>query len=403
MSLNDTPSGERIRISFFGVRNAGKSSLLNSITSQDMAVVSDTPGTTTDPVSKAMELLPLGPVILTDTAGIDDEGALGSLRIQKTRQILNKTDIAVLVTDCTQEESPFEAQLKSLFVEKKIPYITVRNKCDLLAGYENTECPPGEIFVSAAQNININKLKELIAAAYRPEENAVRLVGDIIAHGDLVVLVIPIDESAPKGRLILPQQQAIRDILESGAFAVTTRETELSECLERLGRKPDLVITDSQAFGKVAAVTPKDIPLTSFSILMARYKGFLDTAVKGVIAIDRLNDGDTILISEGCTHHRQCGDIGTVKLPAWLRERTGKELIIETSSGTAFPDDLSKYSLIIHCGGCMLSPREMIYRMKCAEDQGIPFTNYGTAIAFMKGILRRSLSVFPQLSDTIST
>ena len=403
MSLNDTPSGERIRISFFGVRNAGKSSLLNSITSQDMAVVSDTPGTTTDPVSKAMELLPLGPVMLTDTAGIDDEGALGSLRIQKTRQILNKTDIAVLVTDCTQEESPFEAQLKSLFVEKKIPYITVRNKCDLLAGYENTECAADEIFVSAAKNINIDKLKELIAAAYRPEENAVRLVGDIIAHGDLVVLVIPIDESAPKGRLILPQQQAIRDILESGAFAVTTRETELSECLERLGRKPDLVITDSQAFGKVAAVTPKDIPLTSFSILMARYKGFLDTSVKGVIAIDRLNDGDTILISEGCTHHRQCGDIGTVKLPAWLRERTGKELIIETSSGTAFPDDLSKYSLIIHCGGCMLSPREMIYRMKCAMDQGIPFTNYGTAIAFMKGILRRSLSVFPQLADTIST
>ncbi|MCR5807787.1 MAG: [FeFe] hydrogenase H-cluster maturation GTPase HydF, partial [Oscillospiraceae bacterium] len=346
---------------------------------------------------------PLGPVMLTDTAGIDDEGALGSLRIQKTRQILNKTDIAVLVTDCTQEESPFEAQLKSLFVEKKIPYITVRNKCDLLAGYENTECAADEIFVSAAQNININKLKELIAAAYRPEENAVRLVGDIIAHGDLVVLVIPIDESAPKGRLILPQQQAIRDILESGAFTVTTRETELTECLERLGRKPDLVITDSQAFGKVAAVTPKDIPLTSFSILMARYKGFLDTAVKGVIAIDRLNDGDTILISEGCTHHRQCGDIGTVKLPAWLRERTGKELIIETSSGTAFPDDLSKYSLIIHCGGCMLSPREMIYRMKCADDQGIPFTNYGTAIAFMKGILRRSLSVFPQLADTIST
>ncbi len=404
MGLNDTPSGERLRISFFGKRNAGKSSLVNVITNQEISVVSDTLGTTTDPVVKSMELLPLGPVLITDTPGFDDEGTLGSLRVKRTRQILNKTDIAVLVTDATRPIDSSEEELISLFNQKNIPFMVAFNKCDLLSDITayafTTDKMKGlsesnQIYVSATEKININELKEMLGKLIPSDESRVRLVGDIISENQTIVLVIPIDESAPKGRLILPQQQAIRDILESGAYAVTTRETELAELLSKMNPKPDMVITDSQAFELVDKITPDDIPLTSFSILMARYKGFLETAVKGARAIDTLSDGDKVLISEGCTHHRQCGDIGTVKLPNWLRKRTGKELVIETSSGTDFPENLEEYKLIIHCGGCMLSSREMIYRMKCAIDAGVPFTNYGVAIAYMKGILERSLSVFP--------
>ncbi|MBO4864836.1 MAG: [FeFe] hydrogenase H-cluster maturation GTPase HydF [Eubacterium sp.] len=414
MSLNDTPSGERLRISFFGRRNAGKSSLVNVITNQEISVVSDTLGTTTDPVVKAMELLPLGPVLITDTPGFDDEGSLGELRVKRTRQILNKTDIAVLVTDATAEDSEYEQELIGLFKAKDIPYIVVRNKCDLLGvgtdknvgdGTEGNDVADGSvpdantIYVSALTGYHVHELKEKIGSLNPSNGPEVRLVGDVISPGQTVVLVIPIDESAPKGRLILPQQQAIRDILESGAYAVTTRETELKELLDKMAPKPDLVITDSQAFGQVSKDTPADIKLTSFSILMARYKGFLETAVMGAKAIDKLKDGDKVLISEGCTHHRQCGDIGTVKLPRLLKERTGKDLEITATSGADFPDNPEDYSLIIHCGGCMLSSRELIYRMKCAEDAGVPFTNYGVAIAYMKGILERSIEVFPDLLE----
>ena len=406
MSLNDTPSGERLRISFFGRRNAGKSSLVNAITNQEISVVSDTLGTTTDPVVKAMELLPLGPVLITDTPGFDDEGSLGELRVKRARQILNKTDIAVLVTDSSREMDSSEKELTELFVKKNIPYIIAKNKCDLTDPSpmssdtgDGSDAEANTIYVSATEKIRIEELKEMIGHLVPSGDSSVRLVGDIISEKQTIVLVIPIDESAPKGRLILPQQQAIRDILESGAYAVTTRETELKALLDKMNPKPDLVITDSQAFGQVNRDTPADIKLTSFSILMARYKGFLDTAVMGAKAIDSLEDGDKVLISEGCTHHRQCGDIGTVKLPRWLKERTGRELVISTSSGADFPENLEEYKLIIHCGGCMLSPREMIYRMKCAEDAGVPFTNYGVAIAFMKGILERSIEVFPELLE----
>ncbi len=400
MSLNDTPSGERLRISFFGKRNAGKSSLVNAVTNQDLAVVSDTLGTTTDPVSKAMELLPLGPVVITDTPGFDDSGELGELRVRKTKQILNKTDIAVLVTDATRELDTIEQELIRIFEDKMLPYVIVKNKMDLAGNKEALadSKPEGNvIYVSATEKTNINELKELIGKSVNTDGPTVRLVGDIIEPEQMIVLVIPIDESAPKGRLILPQQQAIRDILESGAYSISTRETELADLLEKMNPKPDLVITDSQAFELVSSVVPEDIKLTSFSILMARYKGFLDTVVMGAKAISELKDGDKVLISEGCTHHRQCNDIGTVKLPRFLKQKTGKEIEIVTSSGTEFPEDLSQYSLIIHCGGCMLTSREMIYRMKCAEDAGIPFTNYGVAIAYMKGILPRSLEVFPEL------
>lgn len=406
MSLNDTPSGERLRISFFGKRNAGKSSLVNAVTGQELAVVSDTLGTTTDPVSKAMELLPLGPVVITDTPGFDDSGELGELRVRKTKQILNKTDIAVLVTDASRELDASEQELIDIFKNKNIPYIVVKNKMDLLkdadsqaVSYEKDAS--GVIYVSATEKTNIYELKELIGKSVSTDGPTVRLVGDVISPGQMIVLVIPIDESAPKGRLILPQQQAIRDILESGAYSISTRETELAELLSKMNPKPDLVITDSQAFELVSSIVPKDIKLTSFSILMARYKGFLDMAVVGAKAIDSLKDGDKVLISEGCTHHRQCGDIGTVKIPRFLKQKTGKELEIVTSSGTEFPEDLSEFSLIIHCGGCMLTSREMIYRMKCAEDAGIPFTNYGVAIAYMKGIIPRSLEVFPELLEKL--
>ena len=407
MSLNDTPSGERLRISFFGKRNAGKSSLVNAVTGQELAVVSDTLGTTGDPVSKAMELLPLGPVVITDTPGFDDSGELGELRVRKTKQILNKTDIAVLVTDASKALDASEQELIDIFKNKNIPYVVVKNKMDLVEVASGQEAvsgengAAGEIYVSATENTNIYELKELIGRSVSTDGPTVRLVGDLIEPEQTIVLVIPIDESAPKGRLILPQQQAIRDILESGAYSVSTRETELADLLERMNPKPDLVITDSQAFELVSSIVPEDIQLTSFSILMARYKGFLETAVKGATAISELQNGDKVLISEGCTHHRQCNDIGTVKLPRFLKQKTGKEIEIVTSSGTEFPEDLSEYKLIIHCGGCMLTSREMIYRMKCAEDAGIPFTNYGVAIAFMKGILHRSLGVLPELQKLV--
>ncbi len=407
MSLNDTPSGERLRISFFGKRNAGKSSLVNAVTGQELAVVSDTLGTTTDPVSKAMELLPLGPVVITDTPGFDDSGELGELRVRKTKQILNKTDIAVLVTDASRALDASEQELIDIFKNKNIPFVVVKNKMDLVEVASGQEAASGEngaageIYVSATENTNIYELKELIGRSVSTDGPTVRLVGDLIEPEQTIVLVIPIDESAPKGRLILPQQQAIRDILESGAYSVSTRETELADLLERMNPKPDLVITDSQAFELVSSIVPEDIQLTSFSILMARYKGFLETAVKGATAISELQNGDKVLISEGCTHHRQCNDIGTVKLPRFLKQKTGKEIEIVTSSGTEFPEDLSEYKLIIHCGGCMLTSREMIYRMKCAEDAGIPFTNYGVAIAFMKGILHRSLGVLPELQKLV--
>lgn len=391
MGLNSTPSGERIHIGFFGKRNAGKSSVVNAVTGQDLAVVSDTLGTTTDPVYKAMELLPLGPVMIIDTPGFDDEGSLGELRIKKTKQVLNKTDVAVLIVDAQQGLSDTDRQLISMFEAKKLPFIIAYNKSDLLDNIKSSK--DNEIYISAKDKINIYELKEKIGKLSAVQSNEKRLVGDLLNEGDFVVLVVPIDSSAPKGRLILPQQQAIRDILEAGAISIVTRDTELKHTLENLGKKPEMVITDSQAFKQVAKDVPEDIKLTSFSILMARYKGLLNSAVRGAKAIDSLENGDKVLISEGCTHHRQCEDIGTVKLPNWLKKHTGKQLEFAFSSGTEFPEDLSKYKLIIHCGGCMLNEREVRYRMKCAEDQGVPITNYGTAIAFMNGILKRSLSV----------
>jgi [FeFe] hydrogenase H-cluster maturation GTPase HydF len=398
MGLNNTPSSERIHIGFFGCRNAGKSSLVNAITDQELSVVSEIKGTTTDPVYKSMELLPLGPVVIIDTPGMDDNGFLGEKRVKKTRQILNKTDCAVLVMDSTLGKTEAEEEMITLFKERNIPYILVYNKWDTVSQGEE---PSDGIAVSATNRWQIELLKERIGGLIKKEENGRRIVGDLIKPYDLVVLVIPIDESAPKGRLILPQQQTIRDILEAGGITVTVRDTELEETLSRLGQKPALVITDSQAFKQVSRVTPLDVKLTSFSILMARYKGFLETAVKGVAAIDQLQDGDRVLIAEGCTHHRQCNDIGTVKIPGWLKQYTGKELIIETSSGRDFPEDLSPYSLIIHCGGCMLNEKEVEYRRKSAIDAEVPFTNYGITIAYMQGILKRSLEILPQLEAVI--
>ena len=394
--INSTPSGERVHIGFFGMRNAGKSSLVNAVTNQELAVVSDTKGTTTDPVYKAMELLPIGPVMIIDTPGYDDEGALGELRIKKTLGILNKTDAAVLVVDAAVGKTDGDNELISLFNKKNIPYLIVYNKSDL----KGCDTKDG-IAVSTKTKSGIDELMSAMASAFKDGGNDRRLIADLVSPMQLVVLVVPIDSSAPKGRLILPQQQTIRDLLEAGAVSVVVRETELKSTLDMLGKNVSLVVTDSQAFKKVNAETPSDIPLTSFSILMARYKGFLDIAVKGAAAIDKLNNGDTVLISEGCTHHRQCEDIGTVKLPKWLREHTGKDLNFETSSGREFPEDLSKYSLIIHCGGCMLNEREMRFRMQTAADSGVPITNYGTAIAYMQGILKRSIAIFPDLADQI--
>ena len=395
MSMNNTPSGERVHIGFFGRRNAGKSSVVNAVTGQDLAVVSDVKGTTTDPVKKAMELLPLGPVMIIDTPGFDDEGELGQLRVRKTRQVLNKTDIAVLVTDATEDLRQTDLELLELFREKEIPHIIVRNKCDLLA--EVPEDTDREIYVSALKNTKIFELKERLARLNR--DTAPRqLIADKLSAGDLVVLVVPIDKAAPKGRLILPQQQTIRDILEAGAAAVVVRDSELEQTLASLGRAPALVITDSQVFGAVSKIVPREVPLTSFSILMARYKGLLEDAVRGAAAVENLKDGATVLVAEGCTHHRQCDDIGTVKIPNWLRKYTGRELNIRSCAGTEFPEDLTGIDLVIHCGGCMLGEREVRYRMKCAADQGVPITNYGTLIAYINGILGRSIEIFPELS-----
>ncbi len=393
MSLNDTPSANRIHLGFFGKRNAGKSSLVNALTGQELSVVSDIKGTTTDPVSKSMELLPLGPVLIIDTPGIDDDGALGTLRIQKTRQILGKTDIAVLVIDAACGETPEDTALLKEFRAKKIPFLIAYNKCDTTS----RPVPENGIPVSARTRTGIRELKEKIAALAGSDIPERKIVADLIRPSELVVLVTPIDSAAPKGRLILPQQQTIRDILDANAFALVVKETELQAALAACLQKPALVITDSQVFRRAAHVTPEEIPLTSFSILMARYKGFLDTAVRGVAAVKQLHDGDTVLIAEGCTHHRQCEDIGTVKIPRWLRESTGKELHIETASGADFPEDINKYSLIIHCGGCMLNEREVQRRMNHAESCGIPFTNYGILIAYLQGILHRSLRIFPHL------
>ena len=395
MGLNDTPSSHRVHIGFFGKRNAGKSSVVNAVTGQDLAVVSAVKGTTTDPVYKAMELLPMGPVMIIDTPGFDDEGLLGELRVRKTRQVLNKTDVAVLIVDATLGKSEQDEDMIRLFKDKKLNYIVVYNKTDLITEPQTTQA--SEIYVSAETDYHIELLKEKIAALAVTEESKLKIVGDILHPGDFAVLVIPIDKAAPKGRLILPQQQTIRDILEADGTAIVVKEFELRETLATLGKKPKIVITDSQVFAKVSADTPKDIYLTSFSILFARFKGNLETAVKGAKALDDLQDGDTILIAEGCTHHRQCDDIGTVKLPRWIKDYTKKDVKFEFTSGTEFPDDLSLYKLIIHCGGCMLNEREMKYRQKCAIDQNIPISNYGIIISHMQGILKRSISMFPDI------
>lgn len=404
MGMNQTPASERVHIGFFGKRNAGKSSVMNKVTGQELAVVSDVKGTTTDPVYKAMELLPLGPVVMMDTPGIDDEGALGGLRVKKSYQVLNKTDAAVLVIDGKAGMSREDQALLERIHKKNIPSILVLNKRDLLTEEEVCQTlsslPEGYqegkdyLWVSAQEGTGVRELKERLAVLASTEENQKKIVGDLLSPGDFVVLVVPIDKAAPKGRLILPQQQTIRDILDADAVSVVIKEDRLKETLESLGKKPRLVITDSQVFGRVSKDTPKELLLTSFSILFARYKGNLETVVEGARTLEKLKDGDKVLISEGCTHHRQCGDIGTEKLPAWIRKYTGKNLEFSFTSGTEFPDELGEYSLIVHCGGCMLNEREMKYRLSCAEDQGVPMTNYGIIIAYMNGILERSLEPF---------
>lgn len=402
MSLNATPSSERVHIGIFGKRNAGKSSLINAITGQNLAIVSEAKGTTTDPVYKAMELLPLGPVMIIDTPGIDDEGVLGSLRIQKAYQVLNKTDIALVIIDAAVGPSAEDLRLIKRINSKKIPLLIVINKCETInedkkTAYQALLSNGKLLFVSAEQKLNIFELKEAIAQTVPADENKAQIVADLLSPSDFVVLVVPIDSAAPKGRLILPQQQTIRDILEADAAAIVVKENELTNTLQNLGKRPKLVITDSQVFKKVAAETPADILLTSFSILFARYKGNLQTAVQGVTALENLEDGYKILVGEGCTHHRQCDDIGTVKLPRWIKEYTGKNPEFIFTSGTEFPLNLSPYKMIIHCGACMLNEREMQYRIKCAADQNIPFTNYGITIAYINGILKRTVEPFPQI------
>ena len=413
MGMNQTPVSERVHIGFFGKRNAGKSSIMNAVTDQELAVVSDVKGTTTDPVYKTMELLPLGPVVMMDTPGIDDEGELGALRVKKSYQVLNKTDLAVLVIDGTCGAGIEDLRMIERIQKKNLSYIIVLNKCEELESVSQREARRrntaeylrvGEekiALVSAKTKDGIYELKEKLGALKAGESEEHRIVGDLLEPSDFVVLVVPIDSAAPKGRLILPQQQTIRDILDADASAIVVKETELSGTLDALGKKPRMVITDSQVFGRVSKDTPQDILLTSFSILFARYKGNLEIMVRGVKALDALEDGDKVLISEGCTHHRQCDDIGTVKIPRWLKEYTGKEIKIETSSGTEFPDDLSDYKMIIHCGGCMLNEREMKYRISCAQDQNIPIANYGMVIAYIHGILKRSLSPFPEIAKLL--
>ena len=396
MGWNETPSGERIHIGFFGRVNAGKSSLLNAVCGQQLALVSEQKGTTTDPVRKAMELLPLGPVVLIDTAGLDDDSSLGSMRMEKTREILRQIHVGVVVVDCMEGLTAAEQQLMELLEQDQTPVLLVYNKCDLKPEADREQLGAHGIYVSAKTGEHIHELKERLGrlAAVREKEREKRLVGDLLEPGDRVVLVVPIDKAAPKGRLILPQQQTIRDILDTGCLASVCRDTELAQALEGMTDPPKLVITDSQVFGKVAGIVPEHILMTSFSILFARYKGDLDRLVGGARFLSQLKDKDRVLISEGCTHHRQCGDIGTQKLPDWIREYTKADPEFTFTSGGEFPADLGSYSLIIHCGGCMLNEKEMQYRMKEAGRQGIPITNYGTAIAHMKGILERSLRPF---------
>lgn len=396
--LNSTPSANRIHIGFFGKRNAGKSSIVNAITGQNISVVSDIAGTTTDPVSKAMELLPIGPVLIIDTPGFDDVGRLGELRIETTKRVLAKTDIAVLTVDASIGKSDIDNELIALFKEKSIPFIVVYNKSDLNSDIKLSE---NEILVSATEKKNISELKEKIGILAKVNETDKKICSDLLSENDFVVLCCPIDEAAPKGRMILPQVQTIRDILDGNCTSIVVKETQLADTLKNLGKKPKMVITDSQAFGFVKNIVPKDVLLTSFSILFARYKGFLNIAVKGASKLEALKDGDKILISEGCTHHRQCNDIGTVKMPNWIKNYTKKDLKFEWTSGTGFPEDLSEYSLVVHCGGCMLNEREMKSRMKYADTLDIPFTNYGVIIAYMNGILKRSLEVFPDILGLI--
>ena len=402
-NLNSTPSADRIHIGFFGLRNAGKSSLVNAVTGQSLSVVSDVAGTTTDPVKKAMELLPLGPVVIIDTPGLDDEGMLGELRVQKAREVLATVHIAVLVVDATKGLSDLDNTLVALFEERKLPYLVVMNKCDLLPDEKalspaSRELPHGgSLRVSAATGMGVIELKEAIASHAKGLGNSRKLVSDLLKPDDLVVLVIPIDESAPKGRLILPQQNTIRDILDSHCTVVACQDSELKKTLSMLAVKPALVITDSQAFGRVAKDVPDDIPLTSFSILFARYKGDLPSLVRGAVALSTLKDGDKVVIAEGCTHHRQCGDIGSVKIPRWVEQFSGAKPQYTFTSGGEFPHDLSDYKLIIHCGGCMLTEKEMAHRMETAEKAGVPMVNYGVAIAHIHGILKKSLTPFPDV------
>lgn len=393
MSLNAAPSANRVHISFFGRRNTGKSSLLNAVTGQDMAVVSDVKGTTTDPVQKAMELLPIGPILLIDTPGMDDDQeGLGILRVKKAEQVLHKTDVAVLVAEAGKELTSMERQLIELFEKRELPYLLVYNKMDLLSEEKRPETDH-EIYVSAQKGIHIFELKEKLGSL-AGERQEHPLVKDLVSPGDFVLLVIPIDKAAPKGRLILPQQQVIRELLDTGAVPLAVQDDRVEDVLGRLGEKPRLVITDSQVFGKVSRAVPAAIPLTSFSILFARYKGILDGALKGAYTLDDLKDQDKVLISEGCTHHRQCNDIGTVKMPRWIETHTGKKPEFVFTSGTGFPEDLTPYRLVVHCGGCMLNEREMQWRRNQAVSQGVPMTNYGIAIAHMNGILQRSLEIF---------
>lgn len=408
MGMNQTPASERVHISFFGKRNAGKSSVINAVTGQDLAIVSSVRGTTTDPVYKTMELLPLGPVIIIDTPGIDDEGELGALRVRKSYQVLNKTDIAILVVDSTTGKGEEELALIHRFHKKGIPYLVVYNKIDLLSGEGIKDLAmsvrPGEVLVSAADGMNIQELKEKIATLKPEDTHKYPLIQDLIEPLDLVILVVPIDKAAPKGRLILPQQQTIRDILERGALSLVVRDTELKSTLDHFlsqGVCPKLVVTDSQAFARVSKDVPENITLTSFSILFSRYKGELETQLEGVAALSSIQDDDRILIAEGCTHHRQCGDIGTCKIPDWIRNYTGKKPVFEFTSGTEFPDDVSSYKMVVHCGGCMLNEREMKYRIACCHDQGVPITNYGLLIAQVTGILKRSLGAFPEMQKLV--
>lgn len=395
MGLNEVVSAERLHIGFFGMRNAGKSSLVNAVTGQALSVVSDVKGTTTDPVKKAMELLPLGPVVILDTPGLDDEGDLGQLRVEKARQMLAQTDIAVVVLDGTAGKSKTDAALLKELEARKTPYIVAFNKADLL--WERAALGKNELYVSAVTGEGVHELKELLGAFAKQRSAPKALVRDLLAAGDLVVLVTPIDEAAPKGRLILPQQMVLRDILDAHAMAVVCQTSELQQTLAALGKKPRMVITDSQVFGPVSKVVPEDIPLTSFSVLMARYKGDLRNLIRGFSVLQDLREGDKVLISEGCTHHRQCNDIGTVKIPGWIENFSGVKPVFGFTSGGEFPADLTEYRLIVHCGGCMLNETEMKHRMSRAQEAGVPIVNYGIAIAGMHGILRRSLSLFPDI------